>query len=233
MMKRCISLVIGLLLLFAQTATAFSTISSYIDPQLTIEDLNSSAAIIAEYEQLGKQLMQTRSSRTLNIPLLSQLNSAWANTSMPCSCSDNHTYGQHGCGMTSCAMIVRFYGYSTATPVTVTNRYGSNCCNFVYSTLFNSYGLSSSSTQYISISTLTNSKNAIVGAIGTGKPVIMRLNNASDTAQNHFVVAYGFTSSGSSSTIYIRDPYGGSYSTLEAYMNAHNGVFPRSVCIVG
>lgn len=230
-MKKFVSVV----LCFCLLVSAFSVVvyadgeTTYIeDPNITREELEDSLERIEEYYQVGQSLLRQRSGRissSLNVPLLRQDDSRWANTTMPCGHS-GHTYGAVGCGMTACAMVVRFYGTSSATPVTVATNYGSGCCNFNYTTLFNRYNLTTTS-YYGTNYTYTQLKSLIAGAIQMGHPVIVRLNNGG----NHFVTAYGYASSGSTHTIYIRDPEGDvAYTNLDQYHNA--GYTLASICIV-
>ena len=226
-MKRSIAFALCLVLVFSFVfhVSADENEGRRIDPNITPEELESSIEQLNTYFQIGQDLLGKRISNYLNVPLLRQDDSRWANTTMPCGHS-GHTYGEVGCGMTACAMVVRFYGNSSATPVTVATNYGSGCCNFNYTTLFNRYNLTTTS-YYGSNYTYAQLKSLIAGAIQMGHPVVVRLNNG----RNHFVTAYGYASSGNTHTIYIRDPEGDiAYTNLDQYYNA--GWSVGSLCVV-
>lgn len=151
----------------------------------------------------GEALRKARaSSISLNVPLLSQKDSKWANTIIPGS---SFTYGAKGCALTCYAMVSRKYGNSTETPVTFGQKYYNaygNPINHTSKRAAAILGKNSTTNQDLSY---TEWENFIVGALNNGKPVVLKTNKFA----MHFIVAYGYYKDASTDaeyTIYIRDP---------------------------
>ncbi len=172
---------------------------NFVTEEMALADKEEADALIAQ----GAALRKVRASTiNLNVPLLYQDDSKWTNTIIPGS---SVTYGSQGCALTCYAMVSRKYGNSTETPVTFGQKY------------YNAYGdpLNHTSVRAAAIldkkaTTATNLsvtewENFIVGALNSGKPVVLKTNKFT----THFIVAYGYYKSSDANaeyTIYIRDP---------------------------
>ena len=168
---------------------------------------------------ISKQVVSPRSGNILNVPLLYQDDSRWANTYMPCG---DGTYADYGCAVTSIAMAFRYYGYRNETPVTVASSYQAKYGDVCKQNINLAVGLKN-------LSVTAAGKNpsrsdlisAIVGGIINSEPTIVRV----DRWGSHYFIAYGYEYVGGTDQyrILIRDPEGDvRYTNLQQYLSVSN-----------
>lgn len=169
---------------------------------VTDEMISESAEVVQEMIAEGEMLRKTRAQqKKLSVPLLYQDDSRWANVTIP-GCGS--TYGDVGCAITCYAMMSRYFGNTSETPVTFGQKYYDDYhvtpCKQNASNAAALMGKSATAAPSMSTANL---ENFIISSIDRGKPVIIHTNKFG----SHYITAYGYyiTSEGNA-TIYIRDP---------------------------
>lgn len=216
--KRIICSVLSMIMVFSLSLSSIAAGYASSDTGenfVTDEMISESSERVKEMIAEGEMIRRTRAQqKKLSVPLLYQDDSRWANVTIP-GCGN--TYGKVGCAITCYAMMSRYFGNSSETPVTFGqkyyNKYG-NPCNQNASKAAAIMGKSATSAPSMSTSSL---ENFIISSIDKGKPVIIYTNKFG----SHYITAYGYyiTSEGNA-TIYIRDPESyDSGTTLSDYKN--------------
>ena len=142
-------------------------------------------------------------------PYYNQRDSQWDSL-----CSPSGYFEGYGCGVCCAAMITEYIEGGTKDPSVMKQRGVFTTTNLEtqWSNMSNMCAMSGNQNTNNLTAALTTIRNQIALSV----PVLIKIFNS---AWPHFVVAYGYSGSGTSaSQIYIKDPYGG-YSTLGAAMN--------------
>lgn len=132
-----------------------------------------------------------------NVPLFRQFDPRWANQSYGCGAT---TVKSAGCGPTSAAMVLKYYGIDT-NPSKIANYSlfgGYRVCN-----AGTSYSLFSSLAQKYNLNYQAISWSQIERSLRDAKPVIVSMNNHEFSSGGHFIVLTGYDENG---RILINDP---------------------------
>lgn len=208
-MKKLLATIMIMSMLLTTGIVAFAQKDNDVSVQLDVDEEITEADI--EYSdylmQLGEALSKRRATTVLsNFKNLQQTDPNWKNEIMQ---TRGETIGNSGCCLTSFTMIQRYYG-GTDSPKEVNQKMGDYACLFYYDVAAARYGY----TCYAASSTaLSNYVNYIKGAIGSGQPVLVGMNNPS--GGYHYVAAYGFDGN----EIIISDPSSKKYQYLSQYTN--------------
>jgi predicted double-glycine peptidase len=200
---------------FAQINESTSPIDTY-----DIEEDTSSFDDLNEYlTERGQEIIENFNPRLRSevsiygINRLTQADSRWGSVIMQ---TEGSTIASAGCLLTSFTMVRNYLSGVNNTPADVNYSLGNNACPFNWSSAASAYGYTiqcalqnnngiAASTAYSNIIGAMNEFNA---------PAIIGVKSGSST---HFVVGYGYTSSGD---VLIKDPAGRNYSYLSTYLNS-------------
>lgn len=164
----------------------------------------------------GRQIFSQRATGSYmlsNINRLAQMDSRWKDVQI---CPSGGTIGNSGCALTSFTMARNYLSDANDTPATVAGALGSFACPFNWKEAPKLYG-------YTTIVGESNdngidSDTAISLIAGTidvyDIPVIVGF--IKSNGDTHFVLAYGYMSSGD---IYIKDPASQNYGSLSRYLD--------------
>ena len=195
---------------------------------VTEEEIIADRIFYEEMEAHGRNIIETKSfartptTKKLNVPYLSQNDSRWAGTNMPCGHGtyglSNGVYGI-GCAMTCYAMIDRYKNGSQATPVTFATAYNKQYGDPCNQSGDNARKILKVNKYSGTVSNQEANLNFIVGAIDKGRPVLIQ----SSRYGSHYILAYGYyiTSNGNV-TVYIRDPESSKNTLLSSYYPSYN-----------
>ena len=176
------------------------------------EDQEWIDSVITEMEQIYKEIPDLFNIKTLEKPaiagkiqLLKQCDPQWASEPYDNNgeCSGSPTICSSGCGPTSLAMVIKFYGYDV-TPIEIASKIeaeglrvcGSGTAPAAMVKIPESYGLTSIQTSDWSL---------IDEALGKNIPVIARMGPGIFTNEGHYVVFTGFSFDG---LVLVNDPDG-------------------------
>lgn len=196
-----------------------SALLMVVTPISAEEQNNEETYFSAEYIEMMNDFMIQKNqgielhytSYSLGITRLAQNDSRWANTKLG-NC-DTSTIGSHGCALTAVTMVYNYYKNTSLTPADINSKL-SNICSMNWYSAASIMGKS-----VLATNATLNSSNVytvVEANLSNSYPVIIKLVKSGST---HFVVAYGYYESGSSKTIYVRDPGGNNYATLQDCLN--------------